>query len=167
MKKHNILIVDDEEMVLKTIYRILLTDNYKIFTATSGEEGLSKLKKCDVSMIISDQRMPGMSGLEFLEKVKINYPETLTILMTAHADIDIAMKAINEAGVYKFILKPLDVNTFKITIRRALESLQVIKERNSLKQQVKEYDAILRDLESEHPGISNVAKDEFGNYLAL
>jgi len=144
-----------------------MDDNYSILTATSGQEGLAKLRKNDVSLVVSDQKMPGMSGMEFLKKVKIDYPEILTMMLTAYADIETAIEAINEAGVYKFILKPWDDVDFRITIKRALESLQVIKERNSLMQKVKSHESILKDLEKKYPGITRVERDEDGNVLSL
>jgi len=166
MNKHTILIVDDEELVLEFIKRTLADDNYNILTALSGQEGLDKLKNHEVNMIISDYKMPEMNGLEFLEKVKIAYPGILTIMLTIHADIEIAIQAINQAGIYKFILKPWDDTDFKITIKRALESLQVVKERDFLMEKVKTHEAILRDLEKKYPGISKVERDENGFVLS-
>ena len=95
------------------------------------------LKRYDVHLVISDQKMPGMIGLDFLKRVKSDYPQILTIMLTGQAEIEIAMSAINEAGVYKFILKPWDDYDLKVTVRRALEALELICERDSLLQQVK------------------------------
>jgi YesN/AraC family two-component response regulator len=162
MKKHTILIVDDEEMILKSIFRVLRNDNYQILTAQSGEEGLAVLKQYDVHLVISDQKMPGMNGLDFLKRVKSDYPQILTIMLTGQAELEIAMDAINEAGVYKFILKPWNDHDLKFTVRRALEALELICERDSLLQQVKVQDAFLQDLEKEFPGISKVERDEDG-----
>ena len=166
MKKHTILIVDDEEMILKSIFRVLRNDNYQILTAQSGGEGFAVLKQYDVHLVISDQKMPGMNGLDFLKRVKIDYPQILTIMLTGHAELEIAMEAINEAGVYKFILKPWNDDDLKVTVRRALEALELICERDSLLQQVKVQDAFLQDLEKEFPGISKVERDEDG-YIIL
>ena len=167
MYTETILIVDDDENILKSIKRSLMDDNYNILTATSGQEGMALLKKQNVSLVISDQKMPGMTGLEFLEKVKINYPEILTIMLTAHADIEITIKAINEAGIYKFILKPWDQANLRITIKRAIETRQLIIERDSLLQKVKTHEATLRDLEKKHPGITKIERNEDGYVLSL
>ena len=162
MKTHTILIVDDEELVLKSILRALRNENFKILIAQSGEEGLAVLKDYDVHLVISDQKMPGMNGLDFLKRVKADYPKILTVMLTGQAELEIAMDAINEAGVYKFILKPWNDNDLKITVRRALETLELVCERDSLLQQVKTQEAFLQDLEKEFPGISKVEHDEDG-----
>jgi len=162
MGRHQILVVDDEKLVLNAIKRTLRSENYTTLTAQSGDEGLILLENHDVELVVSDYNMPGMSGLDFLKRVKKDYPHILTIMLTGHAEIEIAINAINEAGVYKFILKPWEDADLKITIRRALESLELIKERNSLAKQVKDKDIILQNLEEEYPGITKVERDEDG-----
>jgi len=162
MKKHTTLIVDDEEFVLKSIYRVLRNEDYQVLTAQSAEEGLAMLKDHDVHLVISDQKMPGMNGIDFLKRIKREYPQILTIMLTGNAEIEIVMNAINEAGVYKFILKPWNDNNLKVTIKRALETLELIWERDSLLEEVKTRDAILQNLEKQHPGISKVERDEDG-----
>jgi two-component system probable response regulator PhcQ len=86
-------------------------------------------------------------------------------MLTGQAEIEVAVQAINEAGVYKFIQKPWDDADLKITIRRALESIDLISERDRLLQKVKSRDAILKELEKKHPGITKVDRDEDGYML--
>jgi len=166
MTQRTVLIVDDEEMILKAIERTLRNENYAIFSATSGEEGLKLLEMREFDLVVSDQHMPGMDGVTFLQKVKVEQPQTLTIMLTGAKEIDVAMQAINDAGVYKFIMKPWDDNDLKVTIRRALESLDLLRERNALRERVKARDTVLKNLEKEHPGITQVEKDAEG-YLIL
>jgi two-component system probable response regulator PhcQ len=165
IKKHTILVVDDEEFSIENIQRVLSDENYKVITVSNGQKGLDILKKHQVSMVISEYKIPLMNGLEFLEKVRIIYPDILTIMITDHADIELAIKAINEAGVYKFFLKPWDDIDFKNTIKKTLESLQVIKERDGLIRKVKTHEATLKDLEKRYPGITKVERDEDGCIL--
>lgn len=165
IKKQTILVVDDDELFLEYIQRALTSENYNVITAHSGKEGLDILGKQQVSVVISEYKIPLMSGLEFLEKVRIIYPDILTIMVTDHADIKLAIKAINEAGVYKFLLKPWDDIDFKNTIKKTLESLQVIKERDVLIRKVKTHEATLKDLEKRYPGITKVERDEDGYIL--
>jgi two-component system probable response regulator PhcQ len=166
MHQRTILVVDDEEGILKALQRTLRNENYNIFTALGGEEGLKLLEMRDFDLVMSDQKMPGMDGVTFLQKVKAEQPRTLTIMLTGETEIKVAMQAINEAGVYKFITKPWDDDDLKVTIRRALEALDLTKERDSLRERIKARDALLHNLEKEHPGITRVEKDEDG-YLVL
>ena len=165
IKKHTILVVDDEEFFIEYIQRILSDENYNVISASNGQEGIALLEKQQVSMVISEYKIPLMNGLEFLEKVRIIYPDILTILVTDHADIELVIKAFNEAGVYKFLLKSWDDIDFKNTIIKPLESLQVIKERDVLIRKVKTHEATLKDLEKRYPGITKVEKDEDGYIL--
>lgn len=165
IRKHTILVVDDEELFIEYIKSMLSGESYNVITASSGKQGLEILKKQRVNLVISEYKIPLMNGLEFLEKVKIIYPDILTVMVTDQADINLAIKAINEAGVYKFLLKPWDDIDFKNTIKRTLESLQVIKERDELIRKVKTHEATLKDLEKRYPGITKVEKNEDGYIL--
>lgn len=165
MKKSTILIVDDEISIVKSLTRSLMDDNYSILTALSGEEALLKLKNNEIDLVITDQRMPGMSGLEFLKKVQLEYPETLTIMLTAYGDIETAIEAINEAGVYKFILKPWNEAELRLTVQRALELRWLIMEKNVLQQKLKRQEAIFKKLEKKYPGITKVTRDEDGEVV--
>ena len=165
MKQRTLLIVDDEPMILKSILRLLRSDRYTIFTAESAEEGLKILEGREMDLVVSDQNMPGMKGVAFLQSVRADHPDTLTIMLTGQADISIAMQAINDAGVYKFILKPWEDEDFKLTVRRALESKDLMRERDTLHERVRSRDALLYQLEKEHPGITKVEKDKDGYLL--
>lgn len=165
IKKHTILVVDHEGSFIEYIQRMMSDQNCNVITAASGQEGLNILEKQQVSMVISEYGIPLMNGLEFLEKVRIIYPNILTIMVTDHADIELAINAINEAGVYKFLLKPLDDIDFKNMIKKTLESLQVIKERDVLIRKVKTHESTLKDLEKRYPGITKVERDEDGYIL--
>ncbi|HSQ85193.1 MAG TPA: hypothetical protein VLM43_10765, partial [Desulfobacterales bacterium] len=87
------------------------------------------------------------------------------VMVTDQADINLAIRAINETGVYKFLLKPWDDIDFKNTIKRTLESLQVIKERDELIRKVKTHEATIKDLEKRYPGITKIEKNEDGYIL--
>jgi len=165
IRKHTILVVDDEELFLEYIKSMFSGESYTVITASSGKQGLEILKQQSVNMVISEYKIPLMNGLEFLEKVRIIYPDVLTVMVTDQADVNLAIRAINEAGVYKFLLKPWDDIDFKNTIKRTLESLQVIKERDELIRKVKTHEATLKDLEKRYPGITKIEKNKDGNFL--
>ena len=166
MKRNTVLVVDDEKLILNSIKRLLRNENYHLLTAQSGIEGLRLLKKHNVQLVISDQTMPEMTGLEFLKKVRVEYPEVLTMMLTGNAEVEIAMEAINEIGVYKFILKPWENTDLIITIRRALESQELLLERDNLLKQLQLRDTILVELENEHPGITKINIDEDGYIIS-
>jgi DNA-binding NtrC family response regulator len=108
MTEFILLPVDDEPNVLRALARDLGGPNWRVLTAQSGAEGLDRLADNEVDLVISDQRMPGMSGLEFPGQVKADYPDVLTTLLTAYAVMDVAMDAINQVDVHHFIVKPWD-----------------------------------------------------------
>lgn len=165
MSTLTILVVDDEYFILDLITRCLTNEKYRILTAQSAEEGLKLLIKNQVHLVISDQRMPGMTGLNFLRKVKANYPDIITIILTGYADIETVLEAINSTGVYKFMLKPMNMIDLRITVQRALEWRQMIIDKDLLSDKIKTYEARLKELERLHPGITDYKTDESGNII--
>jgi signal transduction histidine kinase len=146
MSKEKLLFVDDEENVLKSLVRLFQENNYRILTARSGREGLELISKDKVQLIISDYRMPEMNGIEFLKRVKMICPDTIRMILTGYADLDIAVSAINEGYVYKFITKPWDSELFKITVKRALEFHNLMIEKQSLNKKLIEKNKELKEI---------------------
>ncbi len=160
-----ILIVDDEPSIIKSLMRVLRSDDYssyELISAEGGGEALDILQQESVDLIICDQMMPGMSGVELLQRVRHDYPDLLTIMLTGSNDIQTAMDAINRAGVYKFILKPWNDEDLKLTVRRSLELFHLEQENSRLHQRVRQQDAMLSELERRHPGILEVKRDAEG-----
>lgn len=118
--KVTVLYVDDEEENLNS-FMATFRREYNISTAISGVEGLKKLESKEYQVIISDQRMPSMTGVEFFEIVTAKYPKAIKILLTGYSDMEAAIAAINKGGVYQFLDKPWDVNLLKITIDNAYQ----------------------------------------------
>ena len=117
-----ILCVDDENNVLRALKRLFMDDDYEIFTAESGSEGIEVLEKEEgIQLIISDYRMPGMDGVEFLRQAHEGWPETIRIVLSGYADTAVAVAAINEGQIYKFIAKPWNDDELRVTIEKALE----------------------------------------------
>src|SRR5664280_964688 len=102
----SILCVDDEESVLNSIKRLFQDDNYGILTAGSGEDGLKILEQTPVQIIISDGRMYGMTGSDFLREVCKRWPDTVRIILSGHSDPASIVSAINDGQVYRYIPKP-------------------------------------------------------------
>ncbi len=131
--RSGILYVDDEEKALK-YFRLAFGQKFQITTALSGEEGLEILKAKDnrIEIVISDQRMPGMKGFEFLEVVRHRYPQIIRMLTTAYSDLDDAIKAVNRGHIYQYVIKPWGVPELELELRRAAEYHKVLRERDEL-----------------------------------
>ena len=123
-KSFNILYVDDEEQNLISFKAVFRRD-YSIFTAISGEEAITILKDQDIHLIITDQRMPGMTGVEFLEKIIPDYPDIVRIVLTGYSDIDAIISAINKGKVFRYINKPWDETELRITIENSRQVFQL------------------------------------------
>ncbi|MCG8436358.1 MAG: response regulator [Gammaproteobacteria bacterium] len=106
MEKLVLLCVDDEKGVLNSLKRLLRTQDFKIITANSAKEGLELLKKHDVQVVMSDQRMPEMGGAEFLQEVKARHPDAIRVILSGYADVSAVVDAVNKAEIYKFLSKP-------------------------------------------------------------
>jgi two-component system, NtrC family, sensor kinase len=117
-----ILCVDDEVPILKAIKRIFMDSDYEILTASSAGEGLDLLKDNQpIQVVVSDYRMPGMNGVEFLQEVCRKFPDTVRIVLSGYADTASIVSAINEGQIYKFIPKPWNDDELKVTITNAVE----------------------------------------------
>jgi diguanylate cyclase (GGDEF)-like protein len=114
-----LLIVDDEVNVLHSLRRLLHRDGYRVLTAASAAEGFELLALHSVQVILCDQRMPAMSGTEFLDKVKELYPHTLRIVLSGYTDLETITDAINRGALYRFYTKPWDNDTLRANIRSA------------------------------------------------
>ncbi len=132
-----ILLVDDERDSLEPM-RVLLEEEYHVLAAYSGKEALEILPTADVEMIIADQRMPGMSGVDLLARVREYYPNMIRLILTAYTDFDAMLKAINAGRVYRYIIKPWDVRDMRLVIRQAFEWKDLLAAKGRL-------DADLRD----------------------
>src|ERR1035437_402332 len=132
-KKYAILYVDDEEMSLKYFTRAF-SDQFRIFTAPSAQEGLKILEahSDDIGLLMTDQRMPGETGVWLLERARQLRPRMIRVLATAYADMDAAIAAVNTGAIYKYVTKPWDPGQLEQTLKRGLEFFVVQRERDQL-----------------------------------
>ena len=144
--KHTILCVDDEQNILQALKRLLRREGYRMLTAGSGQDALELLKNEEVHLIVSDQRMPEMSGTEFLAQVKERYPDVLRIILTGYTDVDSITESINKGHIYKFFLKPWNDHTLKLEIRQALEQYDLIQANKKLDQKIIEQNEQLKHI---------------------
>ena len=120
-ERRTVLVVDDEPGIRTALTRMLRSDGYRVLTAASGDEGLHVLSLNAVQVIISDQRMPGMSGTEFLGKVKDLYPETMRIILSGYTEIDVVTESVNRGAVFRFLTKPWDDDLLREQVRDAFQ----------------------------------------------
>ncbi|MEE9606729.1 MAG: ATP-binding protein [Myxococcota bacterium] len=123
-----VLYVDDEPESLR-IFELSFAGELEILTATSGEEGLDILNRRPVALVLSDQRMPAMTGVEFLSRVRELGPETVRILVTAYGDADTLRSAVNSSSIYRYIPKPWTPDEMRVTLRRGIEVYALDRER--------------------------------------
>jgi len=153
MGKYSILIVDDEENVQKSLKRVFFNDGYNIYTANNAEEALRILQREDIDLIICDHKMPGLTGLEFLERTVHTYPDLIRIILTGHADMEDTLRAINKGNLYKFILKPWNNDDLRVTVKRALELRDIIIKNKKLNQEIKMKEKTLKEIEKKYPNV--------------
>ena len=162
-ESHNILAVDDEGKVLDSLKRVFLDEQrITLITTTDPQEALQIAVTRDIDLIIADQQMPGMTGIELLERVIQKKPDIITIVLTGYSDVKVILKAVNDIGVYKFILKPWKNDDLYWTVVRALEMKELVENNRHLNCELKKRDAYLRELESRNPGITKVKRDSSG-----
>ncbi|MBN2246645.1 MAG: response regulator [Candidatus Aminicenantes bacterium] len=135
-EKLKVLIIDDEESMRDSCSLILKKDGYLIDTAENGKEGLKKLEEWRPEFVLIDLKMPGIGGLEVLEKVKDIDPEIIPIVITGYATVDSAVEAM-KTGAYDFLPKPFTPEELRIIIKRGLERRNLIKEAESLRKEKK------------------------------
>ena len=131
-KQRTLLLVDDEPNVLASLKRLFRKDGHSIVTANSGAEGLEVLAAQKVDVIISDQRMPGMTGVEFLRQAKLKYPDTIRIVLSGYTELQSVTDAINEGAIYRFLTKPWDDEQLREQISKAFEHKELLEDNQQL-----------------------------------
>lgn len=162
-----LLFVDDEPNVLKALRRLFHSENYVIHLASGGAEGLSILRQQPVDLIISDMRMPEMSGAEFLAHAYEQWPETIRILLTGYADLQSTIDAVNKGRIFSYCNKPWNDEELKLLIRNALEQKRLREERDRFaeiiqqqNEQLKTFNEQLETLVEKRTAQLSEAKDQ-------
>jgi diguanylate cyclase (GGDEF)-like protein len=135
-RSRTLLLVDDEANILSSLKRLLRPDGYQILTALGAEQGLELLARHRVDVIVSDQRMPGMSGVEFLRRVKVLHPATIRLVLSGYTDLQTVTDAINEGAIYKFLTKPWDDSHLRANIQEAFQAKEMADENRRLHSEV-------------------------------
>ncbi len=138
----NILIIDDEKAIRKTLSEILSYEGYKIDEAGDGEEGLKRFKEKNYDVVLCDIKMPKLDGIEFLDKAREANPDVPVIMISGHGTIETAVEAVKK-GAYDYISKPPDLNRLLITIRNAMDKTNLVAETKVLKRKVSKVEEMI------------------------
>jgi len=131
-KKTTVLVLDDEENILNSIKRLFLNEPFGVVTTTDPDRAMRIIAKEEIKVVVSDYRMPSVSGIDFLQKVKKTYPGSIRIFFTGYADIQAAEKAVNICQVYQFIYKPWNDDKFKTVVYQAIRQFDLAEKNRSL-----------------------------------
>ena len=140
----DILIIDDEKAIRKTLVEILSFEGYKVEEASDGEEGLKKFKEKVYDLVLCDIKMPKLDGIEFLQKAGESNPDIPIIMISGHGNIETAVEAVKK-GAYDYISKPPDLNRLLITIRNAMDKSNLVTETKVLKRRVSKVQEMIGD----------------------
>lgn len=162
MQDLTVLFVDDEVNVLKALQRSLRREPYQRLFAEGPDQALEMLRENRVDLVVSDHLMPSMDGLTFLKLVKQAYPEVVRVILTGHADLQLAIAAINEGEVFRFLTKPWNDIELKVTLKHLLDFIDLRRKNQVLLDTVRKQQAFIERMDSEHPGIFSVERDESG-----
>lgn len=149
MMQRTLLLVDDEENITAALSRLFRRDGYTILRANSGKEGLALLETHQVGVIISDQRMPEMTGTEFLTQVKMRYPDTLRIVLSGYTELSSVTEAINRGAVYKFLTKPWEDELLRENVAEAFQRYEMKVENARLARELQQANEELRQINQE------------------
>lgn len=142
----NLLFVDDEPNILKSLKRLFRSAEYNVLLAANGEEALRMLEDTPIDLVISDMRMPQMDGAEFLSRVAEHWPNTVRILLTGYADLESTIIAVNQGKIYCYCSKPWEDNELKILVNNALEKKRLLDEREQLFKVINQQNQELKEL---------------------
>ena len=162
MEKSKLLLVDDEPNLTSALVRSLDRSQFEIFTADSAQKGCMILAGNDIDVVVSDERMPGMTGSQFLTEVRKQWPNTIRMILSGQADLEAAVRAINEGEVYRFLLKPCHPKELQMTILQGLQQKKLVAQSRKLLQEHQKTQNLLEELEKANPGITKIEMDEDG-----
>jgi len=141
---YNLLIVDDEIEITKSLAR-QFRRKYKVHTAINVNEAIRVMENENIQVVLSDQRMPGLTGVDFFHKIKDKYPDALKLILTGYSDIEAVIGAINEGQVFRYITKPWNPNELEITIKEAFEKYELITKNRKLTRNLQEANQTLEE----------------------
>lgn len=141
-----VLIVDDDQNILSSLRRLFRREDYEVVTASGAEEALRLMEETPVHVVISDYRMPGMTGTDLLREVQRLWPDTVRVVLSGYSEVNAIIDAINEGAIYKFVSKPWNDEEILLSVRRAVEQYELTLENKRMAQQIAQQNEQLREL---------------------
>jgi len=145
-RQRTLLLVDDEENIVAALRRVLRSEGWRVLSATSAEQALQLMARHEVDVILSEQRMPGMTGVELLRRARQLYPDTIRLVLSGYTELQSIMDAINEGAIYKFLTKPWDDEQLRAHLREAFASKEMADQNRRLDQEVQTANRELAEL---------------------
>ncbi|OLC77648.1 MAG: hypothetical protein AUG04_00415 [Deltaproteobacteria bacterium 13_1_20CM_2_69_21] len=160
-----ILVVDDEEQVRTALTRLLEREGYTVTSAEGPTEGLEILRQQPIKLVISDHNMPDMSGIEFFRLIRERHPHVCRIMLTGDPERETIIRAVNEGEVYRFLPKPWNNTTIRVTVYFAFEAIQLEEENRRLVKALRRQLQFVRTLERDFPYLAALARQEEAELL--
>lgn len=161
-KVATLLLVDDEPNVTEALKRALRKEPYEFLSSTSAAQAEEILNHNHVDVVISDEQMPGMSGSEFLGRVRKRFPNTIRMILSGHASLEAAVRAINEGEVHRFFLKPVNPTDLAFTVRHAISHKRLEDQSRRLLREYQRQAASLARIKLGSPGLLRLETDDEG-----
>lgn len=160
--QHTVLLVDDDWEILELFRHMLRRETFEVETARTALDAFNVLATRPVAVVIADERMPGMSGTELLTRIQIEYPDIIRMMVTGQASVELAMRAINEGQVFRFLTKPVRSSALIATLREAIAAWDQRRDQPVGGADTRRRASEIAALESEWQGLMHVKRDQSG-----
>jgi signal transduction histidine kinase len=165
-RSHTILVIDDEPDVVRSVKDLLRLD-YNVIATTNPAEAMDRLGRGGIHVAMTDQRMPGMTGVQLLTEIRNQYPEIIRLLFTGYADMKAVIDAVNQGQIYRYITKPWDADELQLIIREACSQYDLLAERKQLMHDLERTNTELQKSDELKAAFIKVAGHEFRTPVAL
>ena len=159
-RERTLLLVDDEENIVAALRRLLRSEGWRVLSATSAEQALQLMARHEVDVILSDQRMPGMTGVELLRRARQLYPDTIRLVLSGYTELQSITDAINEGAIYKFLAKPWDDEQLRAHLREAFALKEMADQNRRLDREVQAANRELGELNQQLQTLLNAQREQ-------
>lgn len=160
MDEYTLLLVDDEPSILQSLKRLFREARVRVLTASDGQEALGIIRSESVQVLVTDNIMPRMTGVELIKKVKQCSPQVIRIILSGHSNLDSVLTAVNEGEVFRFILKPWNDIDLKAAVALAMAHYKLVEDNAHLENELKAISQMVLGLRSRHPELFEAGNPE-------